>query len=64
MIVDLHFGENKEFTLSYKLYNNAVSKRFFERLQKQENDLLSRTEFYNFGETLQDVEELLLSKTE
>ena len=35
MIVDLHFGKNKEFTLSYKLYDNAVSKRFFERLQEQ-----------------------------
>ena len=29
MIVDLHFGKNKEFTLSYKLYDNAVSKRLF-----------------------------------
>lgn len=64
MIVDLHFGENKEFTLSYKLYNNAVSKRFFERLQKQENDLLSRTEFYNFGETLQDVDDKINSVVE
>lgn len=64
MIVDLHFGKNKEFTLSYRLYNNTVSKRFFERLQQQENDLLSRTEFYNFGETVQDVDDKINSVVE
>ena len=61
MIVDLHFGKNKEFTLSYKLYDNAVSKRLFQRLQTQKNDLLSRTEFYNFGETIQDVDDKISS---
>ena len=61
MIVDLHFGKNKEFTLSYKLYDNAVGKRLFERLQTQKNDLLSRTEFYNFGETIQDVDDKISS---
>ena len=64
MIVDLHFGKNKEFTLSYKLYDNAVSKRFFERLQEQENDLLSRTEFYNFGETIQEIDNKINSIVE
>ena len=56
MILDLHFGKNKEFTLSYKLYNNPESKQLFKRLQTQKNELVSRTEFYNFGETIEDVD--------
>ena len=51
MIIDLHLGVNAEHTLSYKLYDNAVTELFHKRLNAQENKVVSRTQFYNFGET-------------
>ena len=50
MIIDLHLGVNAEHTLSYKLYDNAVTELCHKRLNAQENKVVSRTQFDNFGE--------------
>ena len=37
------------------------SAKDFSKITTQKNDLLSRTEFYNFGETIQDVDDKISS---
>ena len=60
MILDIHLGKNADLTLSYKLYDNSVSQLFYQRMSSQDNNVVSRTEFYNFGETKEQVESELL----
>jgi hypothetical protein len=55
MLVDIHLGYNKDYTLTYELFDNRVAKRIWERFQETEFDYVSRTQFYNFGETEEDV---------
>ena len=64
MIIDLHLGENAEHTITYKMYDNEVSELFYNRMKIQDNKIVSRTQFYNFGETIQSVEQELLSISE
>lgn len=59
MILDIRLGKDAEIVLSYKLYDNNVSKLFYERMRDQQNNIVSRTQFYNFGETREQVEKLL-----
>ena len=59
MWVDIHLGHNKEYTLTYKLFDNRVATRIWERFQEQEFEYVSRTQFYNFGETEQEVKQKL-----
>lgn len=59
MLLDIHLGKNADFTLTFEFYQNAVSAAFYERFVQQENKVISRTQFYNFGETAQDVEQHL-----
>lgn len=55
MILDLHLGQDADFTLTFEFYNNSVTKKFYERMLTQNNDVISRTQFYNLGETQEDV---------
>lgn len=64
MIIDIHLGHNADYTLSYKMYDNAVSRLFYDRMSVQENKIVSRTQFYNFGESKQEVEQQLLNVSE
>jgi len=64
MIVDIHLGRNAEHTLSYELYDNDVTRLFYKRLNEQENKVVSRTQFYNFGETEESVQAELMAVTE
>ena len=64
MIIDLHLGDNAEHTITYKMYDNEVSELFYNRMKTQDNKIVSRTQFYNFGETIQSVEQELLSISE
>tara|TARA_Y100001972_G_scaffold127269_1_gene183622 strand:- start:75 stop:866 length:792 start_codon:yes stop_codon:yes gene_type:complete len=59
MLIDVYLGHNKEVTLTYKLYENTVTKLFYERLSTQKNNVVSRNEFYNFGESAEDIEQEL-----
>lgn len=60
MLIDIHLGHNKEVCLTYELYDNSVTALFYNRMCMQENNVVSRTQFYNLGETKQDVENGLL----
>ena len=64
MILDIHLGKEADFTISYTLYDNDVSRLFYKRMSEQENAVVSRTQFYNFGETQTEVEEKLLGISE
>ena len=64
MIIDIHLGHNAEHTLSYELYDNDVARLFHKRLHEQENKVVSRTQFYNFGETEESVQAELMAVTE
>ena len=59
MLIDVYLGHNKEVTLTYKLYNNNVTQLFYERLSTQKNNVVSRNEFSNFGESAQDIKQEL-----
>jgi len=55
MLIDIHFGQNKSYTLTYKIYDTEHGRLFYDRMKSQENNLISRKEFYGFGETEQDI---------
>ena len=55
MLLDIHLGNNAELTLTYELYDNGVSELFYNRIREQENIVVSRTQFYNFNESENDV---------
>ena len=64
MKLDIHLGIKGNFTISYNLYDNDVSRLFLMRMSEQENKVVSRTQFYNFGETQTQIEEKLLDISE
>ena len=64
MILDLHLGKEANLTISYNLYDNDVSRLFYQRMSEQQNAVVSRTQLYNFGETQSEVEEKLLNISE
>ena len=64
MKLDIHLGDKGDFTISYNLYDNDVSRLFLMRMSEQENKVVSRTQFYNFGETQTQIEEKLLDISE
>lgn len=59
MLIDVHLGKNADFTLTFKFYDNLVATRFYERMQQQDNQVINRHQFYNLGESEQDVKEHL-----
>ncbi len=61
MLIDFHLGRNAEYTITYRLFEHRVAERIWQR-QKETGHLheyVSRTEFYNWGETEQDVRDRL-----
>lgn len=59
MIIDIHLGKSAELTLSYQMYDNSVSSLFYERMKQQENLIVDRSQFYNFGETEEEIQQKL-----
>ena len=55
MLIDVYLGVNKDLKLTYELYDNQVTRLFYNRLSTQNNQVISRKEFYNFGETPEEV---------
>jgi len=54
--IEVHLGHNKDFTLSVELFDNRVANRIWELIRQAEDiDFASRTEFYKFGETEEEV---------
>jgi len=56
MQLDVHLGEKKNYTVSYQFYDNPVAKLIYERMYDQENHVIDRTIFKNFGETVEELE--------
>ena len=56
MLIDIVLGHNAEYTLTYELFDHRVAERIWQRFQTTEFEMLSRTQFYNFGETVESVQ--------
>ena len=59
MLIDIVLGHNAEYTLTYELFDHRVAERIWQRFQTNQFEMLSRTQFYNFGETVESVQEEL-----
>lgn len=60
MLLKINLGHNAEYTLTYKLFDNRVATRIWEMYNTYKNyEFVSRTQFYNFNETLKDVQDKL-----
>ncbi len=55
MLIDIHLGNNAEFTLTFRFHDNPVAAKFYQRMKLQKNEIINRQQFYNFGETIEDV---------
>ena len=56
MLIDIHLGHNAEYTLSYQLFDNSVAEYVWNCYKQNNYKFISRTQFYNFGETPTDVQ--------
>lgn len=53
----VHLGENKEYTVTVELFENRVANRIWHIIKEAtEINFVSRKQFYEFGETQQEVE--------
>lgn len=52
----VHLGHNKEYSLTVELFDNRVAHRIWDILHESKDiDFVSRTEFYQFGETEEEI---------
>jgi len=56
MYLNIHLGTNKDYTLTYKLARHTVAEKIWTRFISNQYEYVSRTQFYNWGESVQDVE--------
>lgn len=59
MLLDIHLGTEREYTLTYELTDNSVARYVWQCYKNNNYEFVSRTQFYNFDETAQDVREKL-----
>lgn len=59
MLIDIHLGHNAEHTLTYELFDNRVAEVIWNNYQDHNYEYVSRTQFYNWGETEQEVRAML-----
>ena len=45
MILDLHLGKEANLTISYNLYDNDVSRLFYQRMSEQQNAVVAEHNF-------------------
>jgi hypothetical protein len=58
--IAVHLGQNKEYSLIVELFDNRVANRIWQIIdESNEIEFVSRTQFYEFGETIEQVEENL-----
>lgn len=55
MLIDIHLGQNAEYTITYELFDNRVAEVIWNNYKKNNYEYVSRTQFYNWGETQQEV---------
>ena len=59
MQIDIHLGQQGEYTLSYEFYDNPVARTIYQRMHDQPNEIIDRTIFKGFGETVEQLQEQL-----
>lgn len=53
----VHLGKNKDYTLTVELFDNRVANRVWHIIKENPDlEFISRTQFYEFGETQEEVE--------
>lgn len=53
----VHLGQNKDYTLTVELFDNRVANRVWHIIKENPDlEFISRTQFYEFGETQEEVE--------
>jgi hypothetical protein len=63
--LSIHLGHNKDYTLIVELFDNRVAHRIWEMLRNANDiEFISRTQFYEFDETIEEVEALLAEAIE
>lgn len=56
MLIDINLGRNAEYTLTYELFDNRVAEVIWRNYQNNNYEFVSREQFYNWGETAQEVQ--------
>ena len=56
MLIDIHLGYNAEYTITYELFDNRVAEVIWNNYKQNNYEYVSRTQFYNWGETQQEVQ--------
>jgi len=56
MWIDIHLGRDAEYTLTYELFNNRVAEVIWNNYKDNNYEFVSRTQFYNWGETIAEVQ--------
>lgn len=56
MLIDIHLGQNAEYTITYELFDNRVAEVIWNNYKQNNYEYVSRTQFYNWGETQQEVQ--------
>jgi hypothetical protein len=56
MLIDIHLGHNAEYTLTYELVDNTVSRYIWDCYKNNDYEFVSRTQFYNFGESQEEIQ--------
>jgi|TARA_B100001093_G_C26844561_1_gene1022136 hypothetical protein len=59
MLIDVNLGKNAEYTLTYELFDNRVAKKVWQRLKNHKFPVLNNSSCYGFGESIQEVEQVL-----
>tara|TARA_R110002167_G_scaffold180341_1_gene380538 strand:- start:69 stop:848 length:780 start_codon:yes stop_codon:yes gene_type:complete len=59
MFLDIYLGNEANYKLTYELFDNRVAERLWHRFQTLDLEFVSRTQFYNFGESEDDVQSKL-----
>jgi len=56
MYLDIHLGDTAQYTLTYKLLDHNVARTIWQRFHDYNYEYVSRTQFYNWGETVEQVQ--------
>lgn len=66
LLLDFMLGTQAEYTVTYQMFDHRVAQRLWERqlMSGERHQYVSRTQFYNWGETEQEVRDKLMHSLE
>ena len=56
MLLDINLGQQSEYTLTYELFENSLAEYVWNCYKQNNYEFVSRTQFYNFGESTLEVQ--------